>query len=306
MYENITETDKKSTNRLGHALNVEAKYIARNIKLHDRIESLPKALAFVTLKYHKKNFRSSHPCRLITPSKSELTKVSKVVLEKVNKNLLDSLRVNQWKDTDDVVNWFNAIKNKSPYCFIQLDKAEVYSSITESILDIAINFARQHTHHISDKNLRIIKHCCKLLLYNNQELWRKKNTERYFDVKIASYDGADIYELVGIYLLFLLESIVDKNNTGLYRDDGLILLPNVNTQNMGRIRKTVVNIFKAVGFKFEIKANLNIVDFLNVTLYLANGAYQRYKKPNGFLLYVNTSSNRPTQVIKQKHPSTKG
>ena len=125
-------------------------------------------------------------------------------------------------------------------------------------------------------------------------------------MKIASYDGADIYELVGIYLLFLLESIVDKNNTGLYRDDGLILLPNVNTQNMGRIRKTVLNIFKAVGFKFEIKANLNIVDFLNVTLYLANGAYQRYKKPNGFLLYVNTSSNRPTQVIKQKHPSTKG
>ena len=33
-------------------------------------------------------------------------------------------------------------------------------------------------------------------------------------------------------------------------------------------------------------------------MYLTNGAYQQYKKPNDFLLYVNTSSNRPTQVIK--------
>ena len=67
----------------------------------------------MTLKYHKDNLRTSQPFRLINPLKSELAKVSKVVLEKVNKNLLDSLKVNQRRDTDSLINWFNAIKDKS-------------------------------------------------------------------------------------------------------------------------------------------------------------------------------------------------
>ena len=46
-------------------------------------------------------------------SKSELGKVSKAILEKVNKNLIDFLKVNEWKDTDNVINWSNAIKKKS-------------------------------------------------------------------------------------------------------------------------------------------------------------------------------------------------
>ena len=61
LYENITKTYKKSTNRLGHAINMEAKHIAKNIKLDDRIETLAKATAFINLKDHKENFRSSHP-----------------------------------------------------------------------------------------------------------------------------------------------------------------------------------------------------------------------------------------------------
>ena len=89
----ISPKHKKSTNRLEHAINMEAKHIAKNIKLEDLIKSLAKAPAFITLK-HKENFRSSHPCCLINPSKSKLGKVSKVILEKVTTNLVDSLKVN--------------------------------------------------------------------------------------------------------------------------------------------------------------------------------------------------------------------
>ena len=95
LYENITKTYKKSTNRLEHAINMEPKHIAKNIKMDDRIESLTKTRVFTTLKDHKENFRSSHPCRLINPSKSELGKVSKAILDKVNTILVDSLKVNQ-------------------------------------------------------------------------------------------------------------------------------------------------------------------------------------------------------------------
>ena len=271
---------------------MEAKHIAKNIKLDDLIKSLAKAPAFITHK-HKENFRSSHPCCLINPSKSKLGKVSKVILEKKATNLVDFLKVNQWKDTGNVINWFNNIKDKSQCCFIQLDIAEFYPSITEHILDTAISFARQHT-DIPNKNLGIIKHCHKSLLYNNQESWEKKNMDSCFDVTMRSYDGTEIYELVGTRLLFLLANIIDKNNCGLYRDDGLILLCNVNRQNMDRIRKNVIKISKEVGFKIKIK----IVDFLDATFNLTNGTYPPYKKPNDPLLYVNTSSNHPPQVIK--------
>ena len=83
----------------------------------------------------------------------------------------------------------------------RLDISEFYPIITESILDTAISFARQHT-DISNENLRIIKHCRKSLLYNNQEPWKKKNTDSCFDVTMGSYDGAEICELVGFIYCF--------------------------------------------------------------------------------------------------------
>ena len=67
---------------------------------------------------------------------------------------------------------------------------------------------------------------------------------------------------------------------------------------MDRIRKNVIKIFKEIGFKIEIKANLKIIDFLHVTFNITNRTYRAYKKPNGLLLYVNTSSNHPPRLIK--------
>ena len=124
--------------------------------------------AFITLKDHKENIKTSHPCCLINPSESELGKVSKAILENVNKNLVKSLKVNQCRNTDSVINWFNTIENKYQCIFIQLDIVEFYTSISENILDTAINLAKQYT-GISGEILIIIKHCRKLLLYNNHE-----------------------------------------------------------------------------------------------------------------------------------------
>ena len=92
-----------------------------------------------------------------------------------------------------------------------------------------------------------------------------------FDGTMASYVGAEVCEFVGIYLLPLLANIIDKNSSGLYRDDGVIFLRNVNGQNMDRVRKTVIKIFKKVGFKIEIQSRLKIVNFLDVIFNLANG-----------------------------------
>ena len=73
---------------------------------------------------------------------------------------------------------------------------------------------------------------------------------------------------------------------------------------MDRVRKNVIKIFKEVGFKIEIQTHLKIVNFLDVTFILANGTYRPYKKANESLLYINTSSNHPSQVTKQLPTST--
>ena len=44
-------------------------------------------------------------------------------------------------------------------------------------------------------------------------------TTSAFDVTMGSYDGAEICELVGLYLLSQLQNL--NINVGLYRDDGL-------------------------------------------------------------------------------------
>ena len=103
---------------------MEAKCIAKKINLDDRIDLLAKNPVFITLKDHKPNFRSSLPCRLINPSKSELGKVSKVLLENINKQLIGLLNVNQSKNSENEIDWFNTIENKRQCVFIQLSIVE--------------------------------------------------------------------------------------------------------------------------------------------------------------------------------------
>ena len=127
----------------------------------------------------------------------------------------------------------------------------------------------------------------------------KKGTAGNFDVTMGSYDGAEVCELVGIYILSALGQRINKKDTGLYRDDGLIILRNCDGPTTDRIRKDIIRIFKQIGFKIEIKTNLKEVDFLDVTFDLRKETYRPYKKENDKLFYINTSSNHPRSIIKQ-------
>ena len=83
-------------------------------------------------------------CHLINPSKNEFGKVSKQLVEKIYSDIIEKLQLNQWRNTDAVLKWFNNIS------FIQFDIKEFYPSITENILHETLNFAKQHTN--IDKN----------------------------------------------------------------------------------------------------------------------------------------------------------
>ena len=132
------------------------------------------------------------------------------------------------------------------------------------------------------------------MFYEN-EAWKKKDTDTTFDATMGSYDGAEVCELIGIYIQSLLTNILSKDNMGLYRDDGLFIL----RKQTDKIRKKIISIFKNINFKIEIVTNLTKVDFLDVTFNLENNTYRPYKKPNEKLIYIDVSSNHPPQIKKQ-------
>ena len=156
----------------------------------------------------------------------------------------------------------------------------------------AIQFAKLHS-TTDDKDLRLIMHCGKSLLFFRNETWRKKSTESCFDVTMGSFDGAEICELVGLYIQSNLETILPKTNFGLYRDDGLILLRKPNGQQMDEKRKIIIKSFKDIAFSVDIQTNLKEVDFLDITLNLQNDTYRPYMKPNDKLLYIQLLLNHP-------------
>ena len=116
--ENITKMYQKATDKLEKAINMEAKNIAESYKFAERIDHLPKPETFITLKDHKDNFFNKPSCRLINPTKNELGKISKKIIEQINQEVLKKTDVSQWKITSNVINWFNNIENKNDRSFI--------------------------------------------------------------------------------------------------------------------------------------------------------------------------------------------
>ena len=115
---------------------------------------------------------------------------------------------------------------------------------------------------------------------------------------MGSFDGAEVCELVG---LFILNSLQERfgENVGLYRDDGLAV---VNTRS-GRLcdkeRKELIRIFDYFGLKITVQTNQQRTNFLNLTFDLTEGIYKPYRKPNDDPVYINRSSNHPPPIIRE-------
>ena len=67
-------------------------------------------------------------------------------------------------------------------------------------------------------------------------------------------------------------------DTGLYGDDGLILLRKLNGQQTDKIRKSIIKVFKTLGLQTKLETNLHEVNFLDITFIFRSGTYRPYKK----------------------------
>ncbi|KAJ8030225.1 hypothetical protein HOLleu_26570 [Holothuria leucospilota] len=110
--QNINKAYKKAPPNTLKQITTADKAIASKLEISDRIDTTGENQAFITLKDHKPNFNNKPTCRLINPSKSEIGKISKQVLERINAKIIQSSAFNQWKNTGEVIDWFNKVHNK--------------------------------------------------------------------------------------------------------------------------------------------------------------------------------------------------
>ena len=235
---------------------------------------------------------------LHNPAKSDSGKISKLILDKINTQLSTILNVNQWRNTQNVIDWFGSIEEKSRHSFILFDIIDFYPSISENLLDQALSWA-SNLASISNEDISIIKHARKSLLFSNGKPWTKNNSSNLFDVTMGSYDGAEICELVGLFILKQLGKTFGNKNIGLYRDDGLAIIKNKSARLADKTRKELHKIFEQFGLKITAKANLHAVNFLDVTFDLASTKHRPYRKPNDDPLYIHKHSNHPPSILRQ-------
>ena len=303
LLDNITKDYKQTSLSDINKVNNEAKEIATKLRLADRMETQSECQAYITLKDHKENFKNNPKCRLINPAKSDMGKISKQLLENINKEIRESTGLQQWRSTTDVINWFkNCTTNKrTQQKFLQMDIVEFYPSISENLLDKAITFAKKIS-NVNSEMIQIIKHARQSFLFNKNErtentTWEKRTGK--FDVTMGAPDGAETCELVGLYILNEIKEKIPDINFGLYRDDGLAIYnEKLKPSKIDKVRKKLHSLFGEHNLRITIEHSMNSVDFLDINLDIKKQSFAPYRKPNDTPLYINIDSNHPPNVIK--------
>ena len=85
---------------------MKANTIAKKFSIDDKMEIMAQQQCFVTVKDHKEDFRSNPKFRLLNPTKSQLGKLSKHILQKINNEVRSNLTVNQWQNSSEVIECF--------------------------------------------------------------------------------------------------------------------------------------------------------------------------------------------------------
>ena len=122
---------------------------------------------------------------------------------------------------------------------LQFENVNFYPSISKELLLQNISLARNYT-DLTKKELGIILACRKFVLVYHDNTAYFDVTTYNFDVTMGSFDSAD---LVGIYTLDTLDKFLDLKNVGIYRDDGLIFIPNCNGRLTSKKQKEVFRVY---------------------------------------------------------------
>ena len=297
MRDSVTAHYVKTDINTEHEINLEAKSITDHLDISDRVEPIAHKNAYILLKDHKEGFPNTIKTRLINPAKSNIGKISQQILQDINKVIRNELSLQQWRSTKDTLDWFKNLKNKTRLKFIQLDIIDFYPSITGDLFNKAIEFASEIV-PITKETKQILYNARKSILFHNDSTWKK--TTGLFDVTMGSYDGCELCELVGLYILHKMRQKFPEIDFGLYRDDGLGAIKRTPKTKLEQLKKALFKMFKEeIGLSITLETDLVVVNFLDVTFDLHGDKHYPYRKPNDFPSYIHKQSSHPPHVSKQ-------
>ena len=120
--------------------------------------------------------------------------VNKQIVENVVHEVKVKTQMKQWRNTGDVVNWFNNIKDKTSQTMICFDICDFYPSISSSLLQISITFVSQYT-SITEEEIHIITHTKKSTQHLiKMALHGQKKKSSDFAGIMGSFDDAEVCE----------------------------------------------------------------------------------------------------------------
>ena len=108
----ITSKYKKASNNIKNQINIDGKQIVKSKEVLNRLEINGDKNSFITLKNLKENFNNNPTVMLINQGKNELGRSSNTILDTANKNIREAIGLNQWRNTDTVIDWFKGIRSK--------------------------------------------------------------------------------------------------------------------------------------------------------------------------------------------------
>ena len=71
-------------------------------------------------------------------------------------------------------------------------------------------------------------------------------------VTMSAYDVGEIFELVGLFILYKFQQIRKINNFGLYKDDGLAAVKNMSVPQYEKVKKELQVLFKEFGLNLTL------------------------------------------------------
>ena len=108
------------TKRKVKKIDYDSQLISKDLSIYDWLEKMEETEPCITVNDHMEDFSHKLSFSLIYSSKSNIRKIRKNVLDKINKSLISSTNANQWKNTTSVITGLKKIPKKEVPDFFNL------------------------------------------------------------------------------------------------------------------------------------------------------------------------------------------
>ena len=99
---------------------------------------------------------------MVNPTKSDVGRICKVNIDRINKPVRLKSKLMRWTNTDQVLSWFIGLEEQK-YNFFKFDMVDYYPSINEELVIKLLNFAKSYI-SVPTEDLSLIKNDCKPVL----------------------------------------------------------------------------------------------------------------------------------------------